>query len=288
MKVALENPSTDARAAFQRGFKTFIKIATYEMEHERPWVPSTSTRSAALCTIAWHPIWDLAAGIIATLPPGEYTTAAKKFMRTFDRIRQKIPPRTPTLPVEPSAEPDGLMTEEPQSYTTSPHIAINIGPDADEKNDVTGTVATSSDAPSAGDLEEDEGTDEQAEVCETEEDIDSAQEQPVTTTISPLPFPTSPINSPTLPSGPPPQWPPTVVDTESEGEDDLVTSAVVAEEFAGVAKAEKDADGHSDGMGKEITSGRERPTLDFIVTPFALPTPPIDSSASLPSPSWIC
>ena len=193
MKIALENPSTDLQAVFRRGFKTFIKGLAHEVEREQGWAQRTAN-SETLSLIVSHPIWVPARDIIAALPPGEHATVAQKCMRTLNRIRQKIPPRTPTPMIEASKAiaPDGSVDadalperEHDPSTTRLHHIAIDIELKQDAERGATSFPAASPHV--AGDTgPEDEGA------GGTEDQMISDEKVPVTIISSPLVFPTTP------------------------------------------------------------------------------------------------
>jgi len=146
MQLALEDPSVDTQVIFQRGFKSFIKIIAYELEHERAWARS-ETGSATLCTILSHPIWIPARKAIAALPPGDHALAANKCLRTLDRIRQKLLPGTvpaSTLPPGSAGEKQPQFGEDDR-LSSSPHLTI----DMETKRDDDGTVPATT-SPHAG------------------------------------------------------------------------------------------------------------------------------------------
>ena len=137
IQIALEDPLIDTQVIFQRGFKSFIKVLAYELEHERVWARS-ERGSATLRTIVSHPIWIPARKVIAALPPGAHALAADKCLRTLDRIRQKRLPGTvpaPTL-LEGVAGGKELPEREDDWLTSPPHLAI----DMETKYEDDGTV----------------------------------------------------------------------------------------------------------------------------------------------------
>ena len=139
MQIAFKNPATNTQVVFQRGFKIFIQGLAYEVDHPSSWSRSEGG-SALLSSILWHPIWVPAREIIATLPPGEHTTAAQKCKRTLDRIRQKIPPGP--APIDPG-DPCHIAIdvvhkhddERPAPYVASLHASAHTQLDEDENED---------------------------------------------------------------------------------------------------------------------------------------------------------
>ena len=193
MQTALENPVTDTRMVFQRGFKTFIKGLAYEVDHPSSW-SRTERGSATLSAIALHPIWVPAREVIAALPPGEHTATAQKCMRTLDRIQRKFPSRPAPMesgdPLPKQLAPEG---EDAQPTAQSPsHIAIDIEPKNDEEYAPTP-------AASLWQVSVDAVPDDDEHKGGTEDQI-TFKEHPATTAIStPFSLPTPPVDSPTSP-----------------------------------------------------------------------------------------